>query len=196
MNPAKKVGISKSKIAKICEAYPEINATYLTTGVGEIVNRVIDSNVKYIGDAQKELSEYIQQVELVPHTATASFMENEGTDNRNIEYVGVIPHPGERFDKSYKVFEVSGESMYPSIRPRAKILCRQIPQSKWHYAEGVAVVVISDMILVKRITKNLLNLDNYIELSSDNPQYGKMIVQMSDIKAIFKAIRKIDEPID
>lgn len=169
-----------------------VSSTWLLTGEGEMFKK----EGVFKGTAHKEINENLASLEFVSHKATASFVEHYGTDNREIEYIGVIPMPGEELDNSYKVFEVTGESMLPQIKPMARILVHEIPKTKWHYAEGVVVVVLKDMILIKRITQNALDTDSWIELSSDNPKYGRKVVQLCDIRAIFKAIRKISEPID
>lgn len=169
-----------------------VNAYWLLTGEGEMLK----GNGILMGGAQKEIVEHISQIEFISHKATASFVEDYDSDNREKEYIGVVPLPGEILDDSYKVFEVIGESMLPQIKPFARILVQKIPEPKWHYAEGVVVVVLKDMVLIKRITQNALDTDNWIELSSDNSKYGKKIIQLCDIRAIFKAIRKISEPID
>lgn len=169
-----------------------VNAYWLLTGNGEMLK----GNGVLMGDAQKEIVEQISQIEFISHKATASFVEDYDSDNREKEYVGVVPLPGEILDDSYKVFEVIGESMLPQIKPFARILVQKIPETKWHYAEGVVVIVLKDMVLIKRITQNALDTDNWIELSSDNSKYGKKIIQLCDIRAIFKAVRKVSEPID
>lgn len=187
--------ISNAMADKILNKYPQFNRLYLLTGEGDILVSH-ESNAVYVGEANKEDRDIVPMVEFIPFSATASYVDSYGTDIGEPEYIGVIPQSGEHLDSSYKVFEVSGESMLPGIKPMARILVREIPQSKWHYAEGVVVVILSDMILIKRITQNALNTENWVELSSDNPKYGKKIIQLADIKAMFKAIRKVSEPID
>lgn len=179
-------------LRNIIREFSNVNEDWLLYGEGEMLK----GNGTLMGDAQKEIVEHISQIEFISHKATASFVEDYDSDNREKEYVGVVPLPGEILDDSYKVFEVIGESMLPQIKPFARILVQKIPEPKWHYAEGVVVVVLKDMVLIKRITQNALDTDNWIELSSDNSKYGKKIIQLCDIRAIFKAIRKISEPID
>lgn len=186
---------SPTKIKSIILAFPQLNEEWLLTGKGEMIRK--ESTAKLIGDAfsTSQGDENVVMLDYIPGTATAHFIEYVGDYNPELDKIAVIKQYGEVLDKSYKVFEVIGDSMSPGICNRAKILTKEIPESKWGTAEGVVVVVFGDEIVVKRIINNDLNLDNSLVLSSDNPKFGERKIALADIRAIYKAIRIISADI-
>ena len=111
------------------------------------------------------------------------------------KFVRVIPQHGELLDNSYKVFEVTGVSMYPTLNAGAQILVRKVSRSEWHKITGVIIVIIGDERLIKRVPVNTLNNTTRLELLSDNPKFGSITVHRDEIKELYKAIRIINEPI-
>lgn len=170
-----------------------INSNWLLTGEGEMLT----DSAKKIGDAVKASADEFVLIDYIPVRASASFIESLCDEKAyDFEKIPVIPRNGEVLKpEEYKIFEVSGDSMSPTINDGAQILVKEIPEGKWAYAEGVAVVVFQDMVVIKRITRNDILNGNCLFLSSDNPKYGQMQVALSDIRAIYKAKRKISENI-
>ena len=171
-----------------------ISAVWLLTGEGDMMASKGDT-ATLIGTVLPADADLAAMVDFIPVSATASFIEYLGAGNPSFEKIPVVPFHGEEMDDTYKVFEVSGESMLPAIKPRARILVKEIPAPQWCYAEGVVVIVVGDMVLIKRIAENDLE-HNRLVLSSDNPRFGDKTVQLADIRAIYKAKRKISEDID
>lgn len=186
---------SRAKIKSIILAFPELNESWLLTGEGEMLNN--GSNARILGEVyvSSQGDDNVAMVDYIPGTATATFIEYVGDGNPELDKIAVLKQYGETFDKSYKVFEVIGESMSPRIPNRAKILTKEIHKAKWGTAEGVVVVVFGDEIVVKRIINNDLNSDNSLVLSSDNPKYGERRIALADIRAMYKAMRIISADI-
>lgn len=180
--------ISKSQI--------DLSINWLLTGEGSML-REPEGNAVPVGDAVAAIPESLTPVRLFEVNPTATFQEFcSGVSEKPLS-IGVQPEHGEVLDDSYCVFEIFGESMSPQIQPHAKILCREIPPTKWHTLhDGVVAIAYADKFVIKRILSNHLEVDNFLTLGSDNPDYPeKQTVQLSDIRAIFQASRIISSKI-
>lgn len=163
----------------------------------EIVNTP-EQNGSVLGHPVRQPSELLKQVRMFTVTPTATFTELTSCFNDDYSTIGIVPETGEYLDKSYAVFEIRGESMEPTVRDHAKILCKEMPESRWYDAEGVVVISYKDRVVLKRILRNSFYTDNTILLGSDNPskQFSATeTVQWSDIHAIFKAKRILSQDI-
>ncbi len=171
---------------------------WLLTGDGEMLHNAEESNARILGGVYTagENDESVLMVDYIPVSATATFIENLGGDNSDFEKYPLVPFGNESAEAaSLRIFEVDGDSMYPTIPSGALILVKEIPEKSWHYAEGVVVAVYDTFVVVKRIVKNDLLLNNTLILGSDNKDYGQMVVQQADLRALFKAKRIISSAI-
>lgn len=207
-----KVGLSNGSVSRtndnmrrrtveaISVAFPELNTKWLLTGEGEMLQpNNFESNAKEIGRVYPVGSkdDEVIMVDFVPVAATASFIENlsDGCAGWE-EKTPLILEGNERAEaNSLRIFEVDGESMYPTLLSGARVLAKEIPERSWHYAEGVVVAVYSEFVTVKRVAANRLLTDNYIILRSDNEKYGEMTVPLSDLRGLFKVKRIISSTV-
>lgn len=197
--------IRKSTLNSISLAFPNLNMDWLINGNGEMIYDYIQSTSPTelseptdLGRPVRMPSELLKQVRMFTVTPTATFTEMSSCFNDEISTVGIVTEPGEYIDKSYAVFEIRGMSMEPTVRDHAKILCKEMPESRWQDAEGVVVISYKDRVVLKRIKRNDFYMDGPLILGSDNPdeQYRKEEeVQWSDIHAIFKAKRILSQDI-
>lgn len=195
--------IRRRTLDAIASAFPQLNIEWLRTGEGEMLlpqEPSQESSAKAIGHvySASEKDDDVIMVNFIPVSARASFIDNLYIpgDYDDDKYP-IVPRTGEKEAiDDLVVFEVDGSSMEPTLRKGAIILTKQIPETLWHTAEGVVVVVYSEFVVVKRVAKNELLTGNKLTLSSDNPAFGSMTLQLSDIRAIYKAKRKISEDID
>lgn len=180
----------------------DLNIDWLLTGEGEMLkpkSELNSSNAKLIGGVysagQKDDATIL--VDFVPVTASATFIESlTSGDEPDLDKIPLIPSGNERNEVSrLRVFEVEGDSMFPTIPSGALILAKEIPERSWHYAEGVVVAVYGEFVVVKRVVRNCLLTENYITLKSDNEDYGEMTVALSDLRGLFKAKRIISSEI-
>ena len=187
--------LSADMQTKILSYMPELSPAWLLANEGEMLKK--ESSAKMLGEAYAftQGDDNVAMVDYIPSTATATFIEYIGDGNPELDKIAVIKQYGETLDRSYKVFEVIGDSMSPGIPNRAKILTKEIPEQKWGLAEGVVVVVFDDEIVVKRIINNNLNINNSLHLISDNPKCGGKTIALADIRAMYKAIRIISADI-
>ncbi len=190
---------------RISNAFPDLNIEWLKTGEGEMIAVSVTrkdtddiSNTQEFGHPVRMPYELLRQVRMFTVTPTATFTEMSSCFNDEVSTIGIVPEAGEYLDKSYAVFEIRGVSMEPTVRDHAKILCKELPESRWHDAEGVVVISYKDRVVLKRILRNSFYIDNTILLGSDNPdkKYASTeTVQWSDIHAIFKAKRILSQDI-
>lgn len=184
---------SRKTIDLLCEKY-NISKLWLYTGDG----------TPMVGDDEKSPKEVIvnslgtpvfQNVVYVPVNAAASFVESLYTANYDKEYYGVMPEEGELLDETYTVFQVSGDSMEPTIPNGAKILTKRVEEGYWETASGVVVIVYGKTLAVKRILKNGLYMQNVLTLKADNPIHGQLDVERCEIRGMWKALRIISQKI-
>lgn len=203
-----KVGLSNGAVSRtnenmrrrtldsIVKVFPQLNETWLLTGKGEML---VQSNAKMVGGTyvvgQKD--DEIVMVDFIPVSASASFVESlYGDGNMELDKYPIIPVGNERKNvNDLRIFEVEGDSMYPTILSGSLILAKEIPEKDWHYAEGVVIAIYSEYIVCKRIARNCLMTDNYLVLRSDNESYGEMTIALSDLRGLYKAKRIISSEI-
>lgn len=190
--------ISVDLADKITSVFPEFSRSWLLADEGEMIKAPSESNAAFLGHASKIQPDDANLVEVrfFEITPTASF--KEFCSNINEESTTIqIQSFDDNIDDSYCVFEIYGESMAPQIQSKAKVLCKEVPASKWHtLSSGVIVIAYADEFVIKRIINNSLNTGNFLVLGSDNPDFPeKHTVQLCDIRTIFLAKKIISQSI-
>lgn len=190
------------RIQNILCTFPEINKIWLLTGEGDMLKpekRGMEGNAEMMGRAfhASTPDEGVVNVRYFSVTPTATFQEFCDEESGEPEYMPVIPPGGERIDESSCVFQIHGESMAPMIPNHAKVLCREIRPSRWHdITSGVIVIAYRDRFVIKRIVKNRLASEDYLIITSDNPDYcGDEKVARADIRCIFQARQVLSYPV-
>lgn len=135
------------------------------------------------------------RIRFVPVSATASFVDSLYDVAYDMETTEIPNTRNEIFDDTYVIFQVDGNSMEPTIHHGSKILAKQIDDCQWENASGVVVVVYGKSLVIKRIKKNALYLDNRLVLSSDNHSYGELDIERREIRGMWQALRIIDQDI-
>lgn len=187
-------------INKFSKIDDRLNEDWLLTGEGEMLKvKEHESNARIIGGTFSvgQRDNEVIMVNYVPVTAMATFIESVGSaEETDFDKFPIVPR-GTEMKETDKlcIFEVEGDSMYPTIPSGALILAKEIPERSWHYAEGVVVAVYDEFVVVKRIRRNSLGIDSLLVLRSDNEKYGDMTVQLSDIRVLYKAKRIISSEI-
>lgn len=184
---------ASSKILEpFCKHYKQVNPTYILIGEGHMF--LTESS-----DAQPiktYINDELIEVPIVDADAAATFIENMYDQHYNVDKYGVMQEEGEDLNSGeYVVFKVVGESMVPTIPDNAKVLAMRIPEERWEELSGVVFVVYGKMFVIKRILKNSLFINNIITLKSDNPLYGQMEVDRTEIRGMWKAIRIVSQRI-
>ncbi len=148
--------------------------------IGEIFKTRLHTLLEGEIDGQSEKPIY-----LVDRKAAASFVKNYTTDTFH-EMLESYRIPGFSGD-GILMFRVHGDSMSPLIAEDDFLICRKIESPASLGKEGIAVLVLEDMLLVKNI---VLDGDNCI-LSSENLGYDNRIVNSADIEALWKVVGKV-----
>lgn len=194
--------IQPDKIALIQKEFPDLDTLWLLTGEGEMLkseDRKPEAHAELIGRPYRVSmpEEGVRSVRFFAVTPTATFQEFCAGDSEAPDFMSLIAPPGEQIDESSCVFEIHGESMQPTIPDRARVLCREIPPTRWHnISVGVVVIAYGDRFVIKRVVENGLGSSDYIILASDNPEYpGTETVARADIRCIFQARQVLSYPI-
>lgn len=179
--------IGEKVIDNILSKFPLVNPIWLKMGEGEMLK--IQTNVKYIAPY---IGENLIEVPYVPTKAYASFIESMYSIEYDLETYGIRPEDGEDLANGrYMVFDIDGDSMYPTIHSGSKILCEKIDENKWEYAKGVIVIIYGKTLTVKRILKNDMYTNNMLSLKADNSTHGELSVERCEIRGIWQAVRVV-----
>ena len=185
---------SPEKLTMIFKVSDDLNRDWLLYGEGDMLKDKNDT-AEIVGVASKVISDNAVLVKFFDVNPSATFQELDESVSQGYDTLEVVPIHGERIDDTYVVFEIHGDSMVPTLLSHARILCKEIPEQRWQYAEGVVVISYRDKVVVKRIAVNDILGNSMMTLKSDNPDYGLEDVQLSDIHCIYKAKRIISQDI-
>lgn len=185
------------KTLRRIEENTDLNVDWLMTGKGSMLKPSQDADVIKLGRPVAGIDEEMAKVRFFHLTPTATFQEYCSGDDESEDFIKIARMPGDRLDDSSCVFEIRGESMAPQIQPKSRVLCREVSPTRWHtLRDCVIVIAYGDKFVIKRIVENCLDLENYLILESDNPEYSRSEkVQLADIRCIFKAERIISQQI-
>ncbi len=123
---------------------------------------------------------------LVPVKAAAGYLSAYG----DMDYIGSLPSfslpfPELPADRTYRVFQIEGESMLP-IPPRAYVVCEYLQD--WNairYNECHVLLTQNDGVVFKRIRPR--EDGSAFVLHSDNPDYNSYEVEMQEVLEVWKA---------
>lgn len=178
-------------IRKAVEKY-KINPMYLFTGEGPMFLKEDDHKsfrvLTIVTDSQND-----ERIVHVPIPAQAGYA-GESSDPTFIQELPTFTLP----DYKYKVgthrsFDVSGDSMEPTLFEGDKVVCSYLEPTLWESAikdSYVYVVVTHGDVLVKRV-QNRLKENKTLILLSDNAYYDQQEVRLGDIREIWYVRAKI-----
>lgn len=98
--------------------------------------------------------------------------------------------PGEEFQQaSFRCFEVEGDSMERTIYPGDWIIAKYIDLTVQAFKDGyVYVIITADDVLIKRVEPLK---DSEVILHSDNSFYKPIIIDRSEIREAWLAVKKV-----
>jgi len=147
------------------------------------------------GGETKEAFSNIHYIPYLTVKATASFVEKLNPENFTLEerfpvYFANNEHP----KPNQIVIEIEGNSMEPTINDGSKVLVESIPLGDIVYINsGIYAVAFDSKFCVKRIKENELQTTGRLTLYSDNQNSGFISIKSTEIKAVWKAIRIVDQ---
>lgn len=189
-------GVSDAALQQIMAVFPDLNRDWLLYGEGDML-KPKEGNVAFLGVARNAMGEGTVPVRFFEVTPTATFQEFCAGESESPTSIEILPVGGEALDESFCVFEIRGDSMAPQINDYARVLCQEVPPTKWHTLNKcVVVIAYADKFVIKRITANRLQSEDWLELASDNPDYpSKEKVPFAEIRCIFQAKRIVSSMI-
>jgi len=133
-----------------------------------------------------DASDQSERATLVPVKAAAGYLNGFG----DVEYIGSLPHftmpfPELPADRSYRVFQIEGESMLP-VPPKAYVVCEYVQD--WgaiRYNERHVLLTQNDGVVFKRIRPH--DDRPAFSLHSDNPEYNPYDVDVEQVLEVWKA---------
>ncbi|UII30297.1 LexA family transcriptional regulator [Fulvivirga ulvae] len=167
-----------------------VNCNWIVNGVGEIFydekrqSNKVDTQKVFIDVRSDDLS----VIPLVREEAHAGYIE--GFENPEyIKTLKVYQIPG--FENgSYRLFEIEGESMIPTVYPREIVIC-EYSENKESVENGTLCVVITkDGIVAKRVYY-YENDKKLLILKSDNSRFKTYSLESSKILELWKIKGKI-----
>lgn len=201
---ADKMGVKRSVIGAYEEGRSEPKlgllqdmCHYFKVSIDDILTKDLkkdDSSISISGNKLRVLPIIIdrdtdaEQIPLVPIKAAAGYTLGYG----DADYIGDLPHFNLPFlelsgQKSYRVFQIEGDSMLP-INPGAYIICEYIQD--WHsIRDNQCYIVITqkDGIVYKRL-ENHITEQKKIKLISDNADYKPYYLNINKIAEVWKAV--------
>lgn len=193
-NWRKRNSIDFERVFSVCE---RINLDWLMTGEGNMLNDYSEpkANAELLGIAVPAPREATVAVRFFEPEPSATFREFCVGVNETPDTINILPEKSDQIDELSCVFTVPGNSMSPQIHDKAKVLCREVIPSRWHYIRnGVIAIVYDDRFVIKRVKKNCLDNGDYIVLSSDNPDYPETEkAYLGSIRCIYEVIRVISQ---
>ena len=129
----------------------------------------------------------------VPIPAQAGYASEESTE-QFIQDLPTFSLPDYKYQVgTHRSFDVSGDSMEPTLFEGDKVVCSYIDPTLWEKSikdNYVYVIVTRGDIMVRRVS-NKLGDDKVLELISDNNYYDKRNIAPGEIKEIWYVRAKI-----
>lgn len=163
-------------IRRISEEY-NVNCNWLVSGFGDVL----------LHESQNENNRIREKarIPLIKEEAHAGYIRGFH-DKKFILELDSYQIPG--FENgNYRLFEIAGDSMVPTIRPGDIVVCEYV-QNLSVLGESELCVLISDEgILAKRVS-SFSDKDDRLRLASDNPDYESLEMETMEIHEVW-AIR-------
>lgn len=178
-----KRNVTLDLVRKLASRY-QVNANYLCLGQGSmfIDQEDIIEDVKDCG-----------RITYVPVSAAAGY----GDQFRDPVYLQELPTfslPEAKYKHGvHRCFDVSGDSMEPTLYTGEKVVCSQMEQQYWRTSmrDGeVYVVIVQGDVLVKRVINRIVE-DRTLHLHSDNDFYPPRVVDVTEVSEIWHVNVKI-----
>lgn len=157
---------------------------------------ILQKNLAQTGVEEKEVSynsvtnNRDKNVYFVPIPAVAGLLSQSSNQVMKDQLLKIVLPPD--YTGINFVFEVEGDSMYPSFTNRDHIGCRQIETKKYfRFGEPYLLDIGDGGMLLKRVFKH--PDPAYVILRSDNPIYQDIDVEINDIRHLFIVTTKLSK---
>lgn len=178
--------ISSDILARILIQYPDINAKWLITGKGEMIDYNYSQAKSYNIDSVNTnvVNEPIvgygsKSLPLIPIDAMAGFGNGEKQIMDYESETYIIPN----FRGAEFLISVKGDSMYPRYNSGDIVACKKLQLNDVFFQWNKVYVLDTDQgALIKRVRKG--TFDNQITLVSENDSYENFELKMNQINSI------------
>ena len=183
---SQKSKLSMDSLLKINRVFG-VDCNWLVTGEGEIFYQQNVREPHSMSNAEHcvNRSGYIP---LIRGAAHAGYIKNYFNE-KYLDSLDVYKIPGYESDE-YRLFEIEGDSMIPSIYPGEIVVCERSPDPMAVENGALAVVVAEEGIVAKR-TYIYEQDRTMLILKSDNPDYKTYSIAMDTVHEIWQVRAKI-----
>ncbi len=175
----KRGSLSQENISKILERYPELDANWLFTGIGEMIKTNTISIVNEPKSIYNKTSTTPQNgIPLIPIEAMAGYTTGS---------MQIMEYDTERFVvPTFKgadyLIGVRGSSMYPKYNSGDIVACKHLNLDTFFQWNKVYVIDTIQGALIKRVCKG--STDESVLIVSDNPKFEPFELHRSEINAL------------
>lgn len=169
----------------------DFNPHYIFSGKGEPLEGSSPTISPVLAVAVDENND--ERIIHVPIAAQAGYMD-QFNDPVYIKDLPSFSLPGFEFKHAtYRAFDISGDSMEPTIYPGEMVVCSYVDPDLWYSnirSDYVYVIVTQGDIVIKRV-QNKLKSTGSLLLRSDNSFYDAYEVPVEELKEIWYVKMKI-----
>ena len=173
----------------------KLNPNFLYTGTGSVLISESDNSHHGTDPILTVVTDDLgnERIVHVPVSAQAGY----GHNLHNPSYIDDLPTfslPGSKYSHgTHRCFDVTGDSMEPSIYNGDKVVCGFVEPDNWFSgikANHVYVIISRESVVVKRVINNL-KANGTLSLISDNNFYKPYEIELKDIVEIWQVSVKI-----
>lgn len=172
----------RGTLKKISNHYPELNITWVLTGVGKMIN----------SEKQYEKTDIANQSRIYESKRKGALIYDIdatcGIEGRDIKFtdervIGSIEAP--EINSNSKIIFATGDSMTPLITSGDRIVVRKIESWDYFNYGQVYLIITNDYRFIKRVRKHPVNPENLILLRSENTDYDDIDLPKREIVHLF-----------
>ena len=181
----KKRNVTVDLIKSAVEEF-NLSPNYLYLGEGEMFNAVEEIKEEDLKSSPKVG---------IPHVSDSMFnaYRHQLKDDAYLESLPKIAVPGIQNYQNYRCFDVSCDSMEPTLFHGDRVVCKFVPKEDWENAirnNFVYVLVSKSDVLIRRIV-NKIKDERLLVLNSDNGFFEANNVDIDQIEEIWQVSLKI-----
>lgn len=188
---------SLETLEKIVASIDGVNKSWLMMGEGKMFSDMESANVEHSDLINRMPPRVIyvdeknqERIPLVEEPTRAGYAQYYN-DERYISELPTYSIPGFR-NGTFRIFEVEGDSMYPSIKARDLIICSHVERFSDLKDGQIYVVVYKEGIVVKRVY-NSSGPRKAVILRSDNPVFRDSVVLAEDILEVWEYRKRLTD---
>ena len=181
-------------LVDMLRVFPAVSADWLVLGKGEMLRAASDEAPKHLNLQHAVRGDNLVTVTVdekgnentvlvpIPAQAGYSVAHNEAVYLQQLSNYRI---PG--FERgTYRAFEVSGDSMAPTINHRDVVVASLVDELRLLEPGEVYVVVTAESVMLKRIKTRLRSDDSEVVLHSDNPHRLPYGLETRDILQLWR----------